>query len=130
MQDQTSRIFVFGSNLLGRHGKGAALRAKMRYGAEYGTAIGLVGQSYAIPTKDTELKTLPLDQIHEFVHQFNAFVRAHPELEFNVTQVGCGLAGYKPKDIAPMFDAQPNTWFDRAWEQYLPINTNFFEGEL
>lgn len=135
MQDQTSRIFVFGSNLLGRHGKGAALRAKMRYGAEYGTPIGFVGQSYAIPTKDINLNSLPLDQIDEFVKQFLIFSTTHPELQFNVTQIGCGLAGYKPKDIAPLFNVPPsartNLWFDHAWAEYLiPGPCNFFEGEL
>lgn len=129
MTTQRDRIFVFGSNLLGRHGKGAALRAKMRYGAEYGVPVGHIGQSYAIPTKDIDLKPLELFQIIEFVKQFTEYARAHPHLEFNVTRIGCGLAGHKDTDIAPMFEPLPNIWFDSTWRSLLP-DAQFFEGEL
>lgn len=133
MITQRSRIFVFGSNLLGRHGKGAALRAKMRYGAEYGVAVGHIGQSYALPTKDIDLKPLDLFQIHEFAKQFIAYAKAHPELEFNVTQIGCGLAGHQAKDIAPMFEYLPNVWYDKAWQDHISgdcSHAQYFEGEL
>lgn len=110
-------IFVFGSNLAGRHGKGDALTARQRHGAIYGQGEGLQGQSYAIPTKDgrpgrpalTDPRaTLPLAQIAEGVTRFVAFAQAHPELEFEIMPVGCGLAGYRPIDIAPLFRQAPS----------------------
>ena len=102
-------IFVFGSNLAGRHGKGAALFAKNHRGAIYGRGEGLQGNSYAIPTKDAHLKTLPLNNIMLGVARFIKFATEHPELTFELTPIGCGLAGYQPRDIGPMFaDAPPN----------------------
>ncbi len=89
-----ARIFVFGSNLAGRHGKGAALHARQFYGARNGVGVGFVGRSYAIPTKDERIRTLPLNRIRPYVDAFLAFARDNPELEFNVTRIGCGLAGY------------------------------------
>jgi hypothetical protein len=100
-------IFVFGSNLAGRHGKGAALYARQQHGAVYGHGVSLQGNSYAIPTKDEQLNTLPLEQIAGYVEQFKAFALSHPELMFQVTAIGCGLAGYKPQQIAPMFAGAP-----------------------
>jgi hypothetical protein len=102
------QIFVFGSNLAGRHGKGAALDARQRHGAIYGQGVGLQGNSYAIPTKDEQLRTLPLETIQGYVEQFKAFARQHGELTFQVTAIGCGLAGYQPKQIAPMFADAPD----------------------
>ena len=96
-------IFVFGSNLAGRHGKGAALEALKNHGAIYGQGYGFQGQSFAIPTKDEDLKTLFLSEIQAFVHTFIMFTHRHPELVFLITPIGCGLAGYTPKQIAPMF---------------------------
>jgi hypothetical protein len=104
----TTRIFVFGSNLAGRHGKGAALHARRHFGAIYGQGIGLQDRSYAIPTKDDCLKTLPLPVIQRYVDQFKEFAAQHPELTFEVTAIGCGLAGYKPEQIAPMFNDAPS----------------------
>lgn len=101
-------IFVFGSNLAGRHGKGAALYAKQHYGAVYGKGVGPQGSSYAIPTKRANLKVLPLEEIRPYVQQFVAYARAHPTLKFQVTRVGCGLAGYKDRDIAPLFTGVPS----------------------
>lgn len=100
-------IFVFGSNLAGRHGKGAALYARKNYGAIYGQGEGLQGQSYAIPTKDENLRTLSLFHIEKFVNRFNRFAEDHPEFIFQVTPIGCGLAGYKPEQIAPFFENSP-----------------------
>lgn len=97
------KIFVFGSNLAGRHGKGAALEAKRKHGAIYGQGVGLQGRSYAIPTKDAQLKTLPLEKIKPYVEQFLQFAKDHPQHVFWVTPIGCGLAGYHPLDIAWMF---------------------------
>ena len=97
------RVFVFGSNLAGRHGAGAARFARLERGAVYCRGVGLQGNSYAIPTKDERIRTLPLSRIEPFVKEFVAFAEAHPDMEFEVTRIGCGLAGYKPRDIAPMF---------------------------
>lgn len=103
----TGTIFVFGSNTAGRHGKGAALHARHYCGARYGQGEGLQGQSYAIPTKDDDLRTLPLTRIKAGVDRFLAFARANPLLTFEVTPIGCGLAGYEPEQIAPMFRDVP-----------------------
>jgi len=101
-------IFVFGSNLAGRHGKGAALYAREHHGAIYGQGAGLQGNSYAIPTKDHALRTLPLNVIEKHVKTFLKYVASasfkSPEMVFKVTQVGCGLAGYTQDQIAPMFE--------------------------
>lgn len=98
-----TQIFVFGSNLAGRHGKGAALHAKLNHGAIYGQGYGLQGRSFAIPTKDFYLRSLPLTEIQIYVNSFKTYAKNHPELTFNVTRIGCGLAGYTDTDIAPMF---------------------------
>lgn len=101
-------IFVFGSNLAGRHGKGAALTAAKEHGAVYGVSFGRTGNAFAIPTKDAGLKTLPLARIGEYVEQFKRYAQNNPELQFNVTRIGCGLAGYSDENIAPMFKDCPN----------------------
>ncbi len=93
---------MFGSNLAGIHGAGAAKQA-MRFGAEYGQAEGFQGSTYAIPTKDENLKTLPLKRIEQKVNNFIRWAILYPRLTFLVTEIGCGLAGYKPRDIAPLF---------------------------
>lgn len=100
-------IFVFGSNLAGRHGKGAALYARQHYGAEYGVGVGRTGNAYAVPTKDEHLQTLPLDVIAVHVDCFLEYANAHSQLAFYVTRVGCGLAGYRDEDIAPLFKLAP-----------------------
>lgn len=102
-------IFVFGSNLSGIHGAGAARAAVNQHGAIMRQAIGLQGNSYAIPTKDYNVRdTLPLDQIAHHVTNFIKFAEAHPEMMFEVTRIGCGLAGYNPSDIAPLFKGVPD----------------------
>lgn len=109
-----SEIFVFGSNTEGRHGAGAAKAAREQHGAIYGRGEGLQGQSYAIPTKGTRLdapgrlKTLPLDAIAAHVATFIRFAESRPDLTFRLTPIGCGLAGYKPYQIAPMFARAPS----------------------
>lgn len=111
-------IFVFGSNLAGRHGAGAAKFAINNHGAKYGKGVGLQGNSYAIPTKDEQLKPLSLGIIESYVQRFLEFAEWHPELTFNVTKIGCGLAGYKESQIAPMFEAAPsNCHLPFGWEQ-------------
>ncbi len=99
--------FVFGSNLRGAHGKGAALCALKEHGAIYGQGVGLQGNSYAIPTKDHSIKTLPLHRIKQYVDEFIKFAGSNLDIRFSVTAIGCGLAGYKPEDIAPMFESAP-----------------------
>ena len=99
----SEEIFVFGSNLAGRHGKGAALFAKQNHGAIYGRGEGLQGSSYAIPTKDERLQSLPLERIAKHVERFKEVANYFPAITFRLTPIGCGLAGYKPEQIAPMF---------------------------
>ena len=111
--------FVFGSNEAGRHGKGAALTAKNCFGAVYGQGHGEQGNSYAIATKDDSLRSLSLDTIAENVRVFLQHAINHPHKQFAVSRVGCGLAGYKDEDIAPMFKGHPsNVYFlDNRWEE-------------
>lgn len=96
-------IFVFESNLSGRPDLGAALTAKNQFGAEYGIGFGPTGQCYAIPTKDKNLKVLSIDRIEPYIKTFIQYAKQNPNLIFKVTKIGCGLAGHKPKDIAPLF---------------------------
>jgi len=110
-------IFVFGSNLAGRHGAGAALHAAKFYGAEYGIGEGRTGFSYAIPTKDAYLRTRSLAEIKESVDTFIAYAKAHPFLEFQVTRIGCGRAGYSPEDIQPLFADAPKNCIMPDWNE-------------
>lgn len=99
-------IFVFGSNLAGIHGAGAAAYAEQFCGAEYGEGVGLTGNSYAIPTKDERIETLPLARIKLHIDVFIDYARNHPRLTFGLSHIGCGLAGYNwQRDIAPMLPA-------------------------
>jgi hypothetical protein len=93
-----NEIFVFGSNLQGMHGGGAARIAADRFGAIMGQGVGLQGQSYAIPTMQGGVNT-----IMPYVDEFIAFAKQHPELTFLVTRIGCGIAGFTPAQIAPLF---------------------------
>lgn len=115
-------IFVFGSNLAGRHGAGAAKQA-MKFGAQYGKARGPQGNTYAIPTKDYEIKySLPLAQIDSYVAWFLDYTKVHPEKTFLVTEIGCGLAGLTTNQVAPMFaSAVPleNVWLPKRFWEYL-----------
>lgn len=100
-------IFVFGSNLAGRHGKGGALEARERWGAEPGVGVGPTGRAYAIPTKDAQLRPLPLVAIDVHVAGFIAYAMSRPDLHFYVTRIGCGLAGYTEAEIRPLFARAP-----------------------
>lgn len=91
-------VFVFGSNLQGFHGGGAARVAQMKFGAIWGQGIGMQGQSYAIPTMQGGVETFK-----PYVDQFVAFAKEHTELFFYVTRIGCGIAGFKDQDVAPLF---------------------------
>jgi hypothetical protein len=113
-------IFVFGSNERGYHGAGAANYANRHRGARWGVGFGLTGTSFAIPTKDKQIRTLPLAEVRFWVEKFLHYAKEHPELTFQVTAIGCGLAGYQHMDIAPMFeDAPDNCLFDRLWQPWL-----------
>ncbi len=109
-------IFVFGSNLAGRHGRGAAWYARKHHGAIPGVGEGIQGTSYAIPTKSATLQPLPLEEIEQYVQKFLKYAREHPQLLFQVTRVGCGLAGYQDAQIAPFFrDAPDNCMLPSGW---------------
>ena len=95
-----NEVFVFGSNLGGFHGGGAARVALDQFGAVWGQGVGLQGQSYAIPTMHGGV-----DVIKPYVDEFIAFARAHRELKFLVTPIGCGIAGFAIEEIAPLFAA-------------------------
>jgi hypothetical protein len=99
-----AEIFVFGSNLLGIHKKGAALTALQNHGAILGQGIGLQGNSYAIPTKENPRRSLSLISINKFVADFLMYAAHTPEHCYMVTPIGCGLAGWRPVQIAPMFN--------------------------
>jgi hypothetical protein len=111
-------IFVFGSNLAGRHGAGAAKIAQSMFGAKYGFGRGIMASSWAIPTKSKDLRTLPLSEIKGYVSDFVNYTR-HADIKFFVTRVGCGLAGYKDHQIAPMFKGAKNCSFAEEWQPYL-----------
>lgn len=116
-------IFVFGSNLAGVHGSGAARKARVDFGAVYGKGVGFTGQCYALPTKDENIETMPLDEIKVYVDAFLKEAAIHTDKIFLVTKVGCGLAGYTNDDIAPMFKGAPtNCYFDLEWRDYLETN--------
>lgn len=117
MSNEATDIFVFGSNLAGIHGAGAARFAVQQHGAIYGQGIGFQGRSYGIPTKDHRIETLPLPEIQRHVDVFLEFAREHDELTFYVTPIGCGLAGYRRPQIRPMFEDMPsNCRFAETWE--------------
>lgn len=100
-------IFVFGSNLAGIHGAGSAKEAFRLYGAVWGQGVGIAGNSYAIPTKDQHIKSMTLEQIEPYIKDFIEFAKANPSYRFNIVDIGCGLAGFKPEDIAPLFEGAP-----------------------
>lgn len=102
-----NRIFVFGSNLKGVHGAGAAAQAMRDFGAIWGQSVGLQGSSYAIPTKDFRIETLRLEDIKPYVDDFINFAISRQDLYFFVTRIGCGLAGYTDEQIGPMFAESP-----------------------
>lgn len=113
-------IFVFGSNLAGIHGAGSAKEAYKKHGAIWGQGYGLAGNSFAIPTKDRTLKRLTLDEIKFYVDNFKEYAHQHPKFIFNVVKIGCGLAGYTVKQIAPMFDDAPlNCKLHKDFNDYL-----------
>lgn len=114
---RADEVFVFGSNLAGMHGGGAAWVAFRKFGAEMGVGVGLSGQSYAIPTMQGGVET-----IKPYVDKFIAFAKEHPELFFYVTRIGCGIAGFRDKQIAPLFAEAidvPNICLPETFVDYL-----------
>ncbi len=101
-------VFVFGSNIAGIHGAGAAQTALCEWGAKWHKGIGHWGASYAIPTKVNPNVGLSLDAVAEYVHAFLVYAECRPDLTFLVTPVGTGLAGFRHEDIAPLFRSGPN----------------------
>lgn len=111
-----SKIFVFGSNLAGIHGAGAALTARHQYGAILRVGEGRTGNAYAIPTKDRNLYQRALADVGKSVQTFIEYAEQHPGLQFEVTRVGCGLAGFDPIQIIPLFkDAPDNCELPLGW---------------
>lgn len=113
-----ANVFVFGSNLAGRHGKGAALYALQHYGAQYGEGVGRQGKSYAVPTKDFLLKVLTLDAIGRHLADFISYAKEHPEDTFMLTPIGTGLAGYSREQIyllLKQLDVPSNVLFTKEW---------------
>lgn len=109
-------VFVFGSNLAGRHGKGSAELAHRQWGAELGVGVGRTGDAYAIPTKDHNLMLLPLPEIEKHVREFIRYAHDRMDLYFMVVAVGTGLAGIPHKTMKDMFRGAPmNCYFSHLW---------------
>jgi hypothetical protein len=118
-------VFVFGSNEAGIHGKGAAKFAAEKIGAGYGIGVGFTGGCYAIPTKDKKIKTLDKQAIKAYIDNFIEDAHIYDESKFFVTRIGCGLAGYKDHEIAPLFYGAPeNCVFPIEWQEYLEKGNN------
>lgn len=110
-----NEIFVFGSNLAGAHGGGAARQAYGEFGAEWGVGVGRTGQCYAIPTMQGGVET-----IRPYVDEFIEYAKQHPELTFFVTRIGCGIAGFRDEQMAPLFAHaldMPNVALPEGWRE-------------
>lgn len=120
-------IFVFGSNLAGIHGAGAALFARKYCGAVQGKGVGRTGNSYALPTKNHQIKTLSLDEIQKYVNQFIDYTSDNPDLEFKLTRIGCGLAGYKDSEILQLFPSElpNNIYVPPEWADHFKNNKHW-----
>lgn len=113
-------IFVFGSNLAGRHGAGAARAAFEIGGAQWGRGRGLTGWTYAIPTKDERINTRNIYDVVKEIDDFVVFTQDNPGIMFFITRIGCGLAGFKDEQIAPLFkNCGKNCSFPENWKEWL-----------
>lgn len=122
MKMKENEIFVFGSNLAGKHGVGAAKTA-LKFGAKFGVGEGIQGNTYALPTKDEHIKTLPLNEIQKHIDNFIQSAIDNPDKKFLVTRIGCGWAGYSNEEIAPMFTGSPdNVQFSTQWASWHPYH--------
>ena len=124
-------VFVFGSNMAGQHTGGAALTALQHFGAVTGVGRGWSGQSFAIPTMNEHLQQMPLSQIQHYIDDFKIYTKNHPKMTYFITSIGCGIAGYKTEEIAPMFKGiSHNVIFPRSFrpfvERALPKLTRHF----
>ena len=117
-------VFVFGSNLAGRHGKGAALTAKQKYNAEYGVGVGRTGDAYAIPTKDEELKVLPINIIKGHIEDFIGYAYDNPDDRFILTPIGTGYAGYSVNTIRGILDEYVE---DYGWPDNIYFTWSWFK---
>lgn len=109
-------IFVFGSNLAGRHAGGAAKMAYEKFGAVWGQGVGLQGQSYAIPTMQGGI-----DTIKPYIDDFIDLAREWDQTTFYVTRIGCGIAGFKDSEIAPLFDEALDLYNVRLPESFVKV---------
>ncbi len=117
---QAGWIWVFDSNLAGRHGMGAGAIAHVNFKAQYGVGEGATGRAYAIPTKDHRNKVLPLELIKKSVELFLDWAKLNPVQKFFLTRVGCGVSGYPDDQIAPLFrGAASNCCLPDSWEKVL-----------
>lgn len=113
---ENGAYFVFGSNEAGVHGAGAARAAYDKYGAVWGQGWGVFGSSFAFPTKDHNIVKLPLASVKRYAESFKEIARLNPSATFAVTRLGCGLAGFRESDIAPLFaDAPSNCILPEGW---------------
>ena len=113
-------IFVFGSNLAGQHAGGAARTAHKYFGAVMGVGRGWAGQSFAIPTLNEHLQQMPLSQIEHYVEDFKVYAKNHPKMKYFLTPIGCGIAGYQIKDIAPFFKGiSANVILPQSFQPYV-----------
>lgn len=120
-------IFVFGSNLSGIHGAGAAKTAHRLHGAVMGIGEGRMGNSYALPTKGLNISFMPLEEVRTHVELFKGYASLFDHDSFQVTCVGCGLAGFDHHQIAPMFEDAPiNCHFDIKWRKYLGTKKEYW----
>lgn len=118
MERYPDAIFVYGANLKGRHGKGAAKEA-LNYGAIEGK-IGYSGRSYGIPTKNTNLGTMLLEEIKKYVDEFIIFATMSPDKLFILTRIGCGLARHSDEEMVKLFDGCPtNVIIPLDWRQFM-----------
>jgi hypothetical protein len=118
--DPTKDVFVFGSDLAGRHTGGEALTALRRHGAVYGRGVGLQGRSYAIPVRDEQGKLMPVAMIARYVNAFLRFTAIHREMTFYVSRIGCEGGGYRDDEIAPLLaGAPPNCRLPKGWARLI-----------
>lgn len=125
-RNKQNKVFVFGSNLAGVHGAGAAKHAMDHHGAIWNVSMGFCDptlQSYAIPTKSSSLHALALAKIEEYIKIFLSVAAGMPEKEFIITRLGCGLSGYSDDQIAPYFNKTKltNLWLPDAWVGLTPV---------
>lgn len=127
METHRDAVMVFGSNVSGIHGAGAACAAYRQYGAVLGVGVGLEGRSYALPTKGLNISFMPLNQIAIHVEDFKDFASKHPKTKFAITAVGTGLSGFHHYEIAPMFKGVGiNCFFDTEWRHHLGSHYNYW----